>query len=98
MGHYLEEHKLSGASKFLFEDVWKMAIISTFCVAGICPELPVTETLRRKKQTTLYQVTSEIDGILSGLVVGTYWIVQQKHLKVHVTYIYITFVTITNYW
>ena len=71
MGHYLEEHKLSGASKFLFEDVSKMAIISTFCVAGICPELPVTETLRQK-QTTLYEVTSEVDGILSGLVVGTY--------------------------
>ena len=45
---------------------------SPVCVARICPELPVTETLRRKKQTTLYQVTSEIDGILSGLVVGTY--------------------------
>ena len=45
---------------------------SPFCVARICPELPVTETLCRKKQTTLYQVTSEIDAILSGLVVGTY--------------------------
>ena len=53
MGHYLEEHKLSGASKFLFEDVSKMAIISTFCVAGICTELPVTETRRLKKQTSL---------------------------------------------
>ena len=70
MGHYLKEHKLAGASKLTFEHVSKMAIISTFCVAGICPELPVTETLRQK-QTTLYEVTSEVDGILSGLVMGT---------------------------
>ena len=69
-GHYLEVLKRFKNTTYLYEDVTKTVSVSSYCIVGIAPSLPICDGKRKRQVIKLYEINREVDEILLGLVTG----------------------------
>ena len=65
-GHYFEIHGHWDDCKY-FLDTENVCYVSTFCIAGICPELEVVPGKRRGKSIDAYCVSPDINEALMDI-------------------------------
>ena len=67
MTRIVEVHKRLKNVTLLYEDARKVVAVSSYCIAGIWPELNTIDGKQKGKMIPLFEITNYVDEIL-GLV------------------------------
>ena len=68
--NYLEEVQSKNENSLFFKDTGKVAVVSSFCIAGISPELIQSKKHRRKKVVDNFEINEYVHEVILGLVTG----------------------------
>ena len=69
-GIYLEEVESKNENRLFFKDTGKVVVVSSFCIAGISPELIQSKGHWRKKVADYFEINEYVHEVLLGLVTG----------------------------
>ena len=69
-GNYLEEVQSKNENRLFCKGTGKVAVVSSFCIAGISPELIQSKGHWRKKVVDCFEINKYVHEVLLGLVAG----------------------------